>query len=86
MDSSELNAQASFEVRDARNFRRSASPRHDEQVIRATKTCWALVVGHEFAHISQRHVVLNAKRDRTEFLRVTYGRDQEIEADLSARN
>lgn len=52
------------------------------KVIKGNEDMLALVIGHEVGHIIHKHILFNAKRDRTEFLRVTYWRDEEIEADL----
>jgi tetratricopeptide (TPR) repeat protein len=43
----------------------------------------ALVLGHELGHIVHRHVLGNERRDRTPFLRITFTRQEEIEADLA---
>jgi tetratricopeptide (TPR) repeat protein len=77
-----VNASAGADQRDGK--RHPFVVVHDDmmtKVIEGDEHRLALVVGHEICHITRRHVLAQPKRDRTEFLRVTYWRDEEIEAD-----
>jgi len=53
-----------------------------EKVIKGDADRLAFIVGHELGHILKGHVIANPKRDKTPFLKATFGRDEEIEADL----
>jgi len=83
-DHPSVNAYATFEQRDGKNYPivRVFSGMMSK-VIKGDEDMLALVVGHEICHITLRHVIFNDKRDKTEFLRVTYCRDEEIEADVA---
>jgi len=52
------------------------------QVIEGDPHRLAYVLGHEIAHLLKKHVLVNPARAKTEFLRTTFTRDQEVEADL----
>jgi len=79
-----INAFATCEEKDGKKFPqiRVFSGMMDK-VFRGDEDMLALVIGHEIGHIIRGHIQVNAKRDRTEFLRITYGRDEEIEADVT---
>lgn len=53
-----------------------------EKVIKGDADRLAFIVGHELGHILKGHVIANPKRDKTPFLKATFGRDEEVEADL----
>jgi tetratricopeptide (TPR) repeat protein len=79
-----VNAFATFEEKDGKlqPIVRVFSGMMDK-IVKGDEDILALIVGHEVAHITLRHVIFNERRDRTEFLRVTYCRDEEIEADVA---
>lgn len=53
------------------------------KVIQGDPDRLALILGHELGHILHRHVLNNAKRDKTPFLKVTFSRADEVQADLA---
>jgi tetratricopeptide (TPR) repeat protein len=84
LDVPDINAYATVKDKDGKRFPqiRVFSGMMD-MVIKGDEDILALIVGHEIGHLLHKHVLFDAKRDRTDFLRVTYGRDEEIEADVT---
>jgi tetratricopeptide (TPR) repeat protein len=58
------------------------TPEMMKKVIQGDPDRLALILGHELGHILRRHVLANEKRDRTPFLKNTFSRAEETEADL----
>ena len=53
-----------------------------KEVVGGDENILAMVMGHELAHLTKEHVVGMRKGD-TALLLLTFGRDQEIEADIN---
>lgn len=83
IDNPEINAFATIQRRDEKTYPiiRVFSGMMS-QVIKGDEDLLALILGHEIGHITKRPILFNAKRDRTEFLRTSFCRDEEIEADI----
>jgi tetratricopeptide (TPR) repeat protein len=53
-----------------------------KEVIKGDEISLAIIMGHELAHLTKKHVADRPKGE-TELLMLSFGRDQEIEADLN---
>ncbi len=84
LDEPEINAFATFKVIDGKRCPQiRVFSGMMSRVIKGDEDILALIVGHEIGHLLHKHVVFDPKRDKTDFLRITYGRDEEIEADVT---
>lgn len=51
-------------------------------VVKGDETALAIIMGHELAHLTKDHVSAGARKGETAVVMLSFGRDQEIEADL----
>lgn len=83
LDKAQINAYAGFITKDGKRYPViQVTEEMMAKVVQGDAHRLAFLVGHELGHIVKGHVIFKAKRDKVPFLQATFGRDEEVEADL----